>query len=323
MILFRALANAGAFILFLEPMYQFALIGCGAVSGMHTAQLRKHGKLQAVCDHDKLKADELAASTGSRAYYHIDDMLEGENELDLICVCTPNGFHAEHCIKSLQAGLHVICESPLCLTTAAAWQMIETEKFCRKKLMVVHASRMHSTNELLSSLRELLPVNQPGFELQVSVASGTASAGWRHSMFPGGGLLYAYFVNDIDLLLTIFGEIETVQKFSENGLQRRKDEVERSGGVQLKMKDGASGIIRWNGEPEGDLFEVRSAASPFMIQDLQQRRRPGETDYAELYRYFMDTLEKDAPSNLYEGMQTVQAIEKIYQAYSPKPSPSH
>src|SRR6476661_3907153 len=118
-------------------MYKFALIGCGSISKVHAEKINAFGKLVAVCDIFPSKADQLASQYQAKAYYDIDELLKDEEEFDIVCICTPVGCHAEHCIKSLQAGKHVLCESPLCITAAAAWQMIETEKFCRKKLFVV------------------------------------------------------------------------------------------------------------------------------------------------------------------------------------------
>src|SRR5690349_1284434 len=102
-------------------MYRFALIGCGSVAAMHLQQLQQRGELVAVCDIVPARADALASQYGIRACYDIDELLAIPGT-DVVVICTPNGYHAEHAIKSLQAGKHVICESPLCLTSAAAWQ---------------------------------------------------------------------------------------------------------------------------------------------------------------------------------------------------------
>ena len=98
----------------------FILIGCGRIGARHAEQIIKTGKLLAVCDMNKTKADAMANQYNVTAYYTIEDLLLKEKEADIISVCTPNGLHAEHCIKSLQAGKHVLCEKPLCITGAAA-----------------------------------------------------------------------------------------------------------------------------------------------------------------------------------------------------------
>src|SRR5688500_15168099 len=133
-------------------MYRFAIIGCGKIAHRHAQNILRLGKLVAVCDVEKTKADEFGKKYSGKAYYLLDDLLLQEKVLDLIVVCTRDGLHAEHSIKSLQAGKHVLCEKPLCLTSAAAWQMINTEKFSRKKLFVVKSARF---NPFLKRLKEL------------------------------------------------------------------------------------------------------------------------------------------------------------------------
>ena len=97
-------------------MKKFAIIGCGNISKRHAENIIRIGKLVAVCDTVPEQADKMAIAYNTKAYYSVDDLLANEKEIDLICICSPNGFHAEHIIKSLQAGKNVLTEKPLCLT---------------------------------------------------------------------------------------------------------------------------------------------------------------------------------------------------------------
>ena len=137
--------------LIFDGMKKFALIGCGKIAGKHAENITKVATLVAVCDIVKEKRDAFASRYGAKAYDNLEELLLKENEVDVISICTPNGLHAEHSIKSLQARKHVLCEKPLCLTSAAAWQIIETEKFCRRKLFVVKSTRY---NPLLKEVKK-------------------------------------------------------------------------------------------------------------------------------------------------------------------------
>ena len=86
----------------------FGIVGCGRIAQRHAEHIHNKGILKAVCDIDKEKADSLAAKYGVNAYYSIDDMLAAEKEMDVVSVCSPNGLHAEHSIKGLKAGFHVL-----------------------------------------------------------------------------------------------------------------------------------------------------------------------------------------------------------------------
>ena len=123
-------------------MKKVAIIGCGRIAKRHAANIGRIGTITAVCDVVPERADAFATTYNANAYYSIDELLAAENDVELVVICTPNGLHAEHIIKSLQARKDVLTEKPFCLTKAAAWQIIETEKkFCRRKVYLVQSVR--------------------------------------------------------------------------------------------------------------------------------------------------------------------------------------
>src|SRR5690242_10746217 len=95
---------------------EFAIIGCGRIAQRHAEHIDKVGKLVATCDIIPAKAKSLADTYKACAFSDLDEMLKKSKEVDVISVCSPNGLHAEHTIKSLQAGFHVLCEKPMALT---------------------------------------------------------------------------------------------------------------------------------------------------------------------------------------------------------------
>ena len=58
----------------------FVLIGCGIIGVRHAEQIIKTGKLLAVCDMDKSRADEMAQPYKVSAYYTINDLLALEKD---------------------------------------------------------------------------------------------------------------------------------------------------------------------------------------------------------------------------------------------------
>ena len=120
---------------------RFAIIGCGKIAPRHAAEAAKHGQLIAVCDIINKKADDLAQAYNASAYYSIDDLLRKEDKIDVVSICTPNGLHAEHSIKAMMSGSHVLCEKPLCISSTDALKMIDVAKKNNKKLFVVKSTR--------------------------------------------------------------------------------------------------------------------------------------------------------------------------------------
>jgi UDP-N-acetyl-2-amino-2-deoxyglucuronate dehydrogenase len=94
----------------------FALVGCGRIAQRHAEHINRLGKLVAVCDVVKEKADQFAALYGAKAYYTLADMLDARPAVDVVSICSPNGLHASHSISALHAGYHVLCEKPMALS---------------------------------------------------------------------------------------------------------------------------------------------------------------------------------------------------------------
>ncbi|MEJ0101119.1 MAG: Gfo/Idh/MocA family oxidoreductase [Bacteroidota bacterium] len=133
---------------------RFAIVGCGRIAQRHAAEAVKHGLITAVCDIDKEKAGDLATRYNAIPYYTIEEFLTTEkNNSDVVCVCTPNGLHAEHSIQSLNAGLHVLCEKPMAIAASDAMKMIEASERNNRKLFVVKQNRF---NPPVSFVKRLL-----------------------------------------------------------------------------------------------------------------------------------------------------------------------
>src|SRR5689334_19861658 len=138
---------------------KFAIIGCGRIAKRHAEQIAKVGKLVAVCDIVLQNAADLADDYGSKIYLSIEDLLLNEPDIEIVSICTPNELHAEHSIKALRAGKHVLCEKPLCISYADAKKMVEVSNATDKKLFVVKQNRYNPPVELV---RELLKEDKLG-----------------------------------------------------------------------------------------------------------------------------------------------------------------
>jgi UDP-N-acetyl-2-amino-2-deoxyglucuronate dehydrogenase len=328
-------------------MYQFALIGCGKIARRHAENIQRIGNLKAVCDIIPERADALAKEYNCNAYYNLDDLLKQETEIDILSICTPNGFHAEHSIKSLQAGKHVLCEKPLCLTSAAAWQIIETEKFCRRSLFVVKSNRY---NPVLIQLKALLDQNRLGriYSFHLSCLWNRPDEyyiDWHGKLFPDGGTLYTQFSHYIDAMISLFGELEEVKGYRKNLAHQNSIEFEDTGVASLYMKNGSLGSLHWSvnawqknheialtilaekgtiriggeylNEVQYQLMENNIQFSPSQnLSNDYSSYKGSMSNHTEVYQHLVKALNKedDSFANAYDGLKTVEAIEKIYKA---------
>ncbi|MBN1417266.1 MAG: Gfo/Idh/MocA family oxidoreductase, partial [Planctomycetes bacterium] len=70
----------------------------------------------ALCDIDEAVLAQHASSYGvSRTYTDYRDLC-ADDEVDAVCVCTPNALHADVAICALEHGKHIIVEKPLALS---------------------------------------------------------------------------------------------------------------------------------------------------------------------------------------------------------------
>lgn len=329
-------------------MYAFAIIGCGRIAARHAENIVKYGKLKAVCDVVHQKADEFAVQYDAEAYYEIEDLLKAEKDLDVIVVCTPNGLHAQHSIKSLQAGKHVLCEKPLCITSVAAWQMMDTAYFNRKKLFVVKQNRYNEPVQLVKSLLEQKALGTlQSFQINCFWNRPQAyyTGDWKGSIYLDGGVLYTQFSHFIDLLYWFLGEVEEVKGFVNNFAKRDHFEIEDTGVVTLQMKNGVIGTLNftinsYNQNKEGSFalfgekgtvkiggqylnelewFEVEGQAKPKMKTITSPNDygfyKGSMSNHGKVYENLLEAL--DGNGDLLEAKDaahTIVIIEKIYAA---------
>ena len=224
----------------------FAIIGCGRIAKRHAMQMISHGKLVAVCDMIPAKADELAVLYNAKAYYSIEELLQRETDLDLVAVCTPNGLHASHSIKALEAGNHVLCEKPLCIAVEDGKMMIAAAEKADKKLFVVKQNRY---NPPVAFLKDLIVGGKLGkvFSFQINCFWNRPEAyytDWKGSKDLDGGTLFTQFSHFIDLLYWLLGDVAAVKTISKN-FAHPYIEFEDTGVVAFEMQSGAIGSLNY------------------------------------------------------------------------------
>ncbi|MFM6926346.1 MAG: Gfo/Idh/MocA family protein, partial [Ferruginibacter sp.] len=222
------------------------IIGCGRIAGRHAVQMQKHGKLLAVCDIVPGKADALSSLHNARPYYSIETLLQAETGLDLVAICTPNGYHAVHSIKALEAGNHVLCEKPLCIDVKDGKLMIAAAEKAGKKLFVVKQNRY---NPPVAFLKDLLKKGKLGtiYSFQVNCFWNRPASyyrDWKGSKALDGGTLFTQFSHFIDLLYWLLGDVASVKTIRKN-FAHPEIEFEDTGIVAFEMQSGAIGSLNY------------------------------------------------------------------------------
>ena len=102
------------------------LLGSRFVSGIHAEAFKQVPRAEIVAvasrteEHAKAFAEEQGIPRWFTDYHAVLEM----PEVQVVVMGIPNYLHAQVCIEAAQAGKHVICEKPLCITLEEADRMI-------------------------------------------------------------------------------------------------------------------------------------------------------------------------------------------------------
>ncbi len=326
---------------------RFALIGCGRIANRHAEHINNMAQLRAVCDIDKGKADEMAALYGAKAYYDVDELLATEKDIDVISICTPNGLHAQHSIKALRSGFHVLCEKPLATNVHDCGDMIKTAEMFNKRLFAIKQNRF---NPPVAAVKQAIDEGKLGkiYSVQLSCFWNRNPQyyenSWKGTLELDGGTLYTQFSHFIDLLYWLIGDVKTAKAFMNNYDHKGIIEFEDTGAVILEFYNGAIGTVNYtvnsygkNMEGSLTIFGEKGTVKiggqylnemeyqnieGYKIENLPEGNKANSygsyqgsmSNHDHVYKNLIDVLSNNASisTSAFEGLKTVEIIDKIY-----------
>lgn len=130
----------------MEKKLRIGIIGCGGIAnGKHMPaykQLSEETEMVAFCDIIVERAEKANAEYGNgegKVFENYQELLK-EN-LDIVCVCTPNVSHCEITVAALNAGMNVMCEKPMAMNYEEAEKMIAARDKSGKLLTIGYQNR--------------------------------------------------------------------------------------------------------------------------------------------------------------------------------------
>jgi predicted dehydrogenase len=227
---------------------RFGLIGCGGVGPTHAGALLRieDAELVAVADLIPERASELAAKLGLSKVYTSDEELIADPDIDVVCICTPSGLHAEHAIRAMRAGKHVIVEKPMEVTREACDRMVRVQRETGRKLTVISQHRFDPAAILV---KEAIDSGKLG---KIILADASVKwwrkqeyydvAPWRGTWaMDGGGSLMNQGVHTMDVLQWLVGGVASV--FAHTATGAHEIETEDVAVAALKFNCGAIGTL--------------------------------------------------------------------------------
>ncbi len=328
---------------------KFSIIGCGRIAQRHAEHIYKLGTLVSVCDIDKSKANALAEQYNTKAYYTIENLLENEKYADVLAICSPNGLHALHTIQALKAGFHVLCEKPMAISVYDCGEMIKEAEKANKRLFIVKQNRF---NPPVAAVKKLIDEGILGtiYSVQLSCFwnrdENYYKNSWKGTKVLDGGTLYTQFSHFIDLLYWMIGDVQKVQAFGKNSAHQNIIEFEDNGVIALEFYNGALGTINYtvnsfqkNMEGSLTIFGEKGSIKiggqylneleyqnieNYEVKDLPAgnpannygQYQGSMSNHDKVYENVVEVLTKQGiiATNGFEGLKTVEIIDKIYQS---------
>lgn len=333
---------------------KFAVIGQGHIGKRHAEMIRRNPETELIAVCDVLGKDKLGLADLKEKFYNsADELLKSHPEVEVVNICSPNGLHAEHSLKALEANKHIVVEKPMALHRQDCEQMISKALQKHKQVFCVMQNRYSPPSVWLKEVVEKKIIGDV-YMVQLNCYWNRDERYYKKDSWKGkqdmdGGTLFTQFSHWIDLLYWMFGDITDIQAkfadFNHAGLT----EFEDSGFVNFKFVNGGMGSINystsvWDKNLESSISIIGSKGSvkvggQYMdtveVCHIKDYKMPPlaptapANDYGAykgsannhhfLIENVVDSLKgrKTITTNALEGLKVVDIIERIYSFRKP------
>ena len=233
---------------------RIGLVGAGNIAHAHLNSYRRNPnvELAAICDIDFDRCNRTASEYGIEKRYNSVEAMLADVKLDAADVCVWNCSHASCTIAALNAGLDVLCEKPMAMTSAEAEAMLEASKKNGKLLMVGFVTRFSDEARIAKDFIDKGYLGEVYYSKATYMRRNGNPGGWFcDKARSGGGPLIDIGVHPLDLTRYLMGNPTPVSVYAVTSDLLHKERAE------LKTTVG------WhpeNADPKKDKCDVESNA---------------------------------------------------------------
>lgn len=224
---------------------KIGIIGVGGGGSAHIGYFRaiEGCEVKKVFDIKDQSLERVYKTYGVEGTKNLDDILK-DKEISVISVCVPDMFHADYCIKALDAGKHVICEKPLSNTIEDCNKIAEKVKKAGLVFAVQHQMRFLQWTKLA---RKLMDSGELGKIFAVEAdyihdmtKRATTFDDWRMKKETTQNPVTGGASHSIDMMRYLIGEVDEVFAYA-NHIAFPDYPVEDCVMILLKFKNGVLG----------------------------------------------------------------------------------
>jgi len=260
----------------LSEKLHVGLIGCGGISRAHVRglqMLREAGVSNleftacedVVSENAKKRAAEIAAIQGTEpsVYGSLDEMLEKEDSILAVDICTDHLTHHSVALKCLEAKKHVLIEKPLAITVRATRMITDSAKRNGRTLAVAENYRRMPANRAINWCIRTGKIGRPRALVWMETSYNLFYWGWRHHRVKaGGGWILDGGVHFADLFFYDLGPVSEVYAVTRSNEPTRYEDwpatskpqaadVEDLSFATLKFSSGVAGLWGWSSSTPG------------------------------------------------------------------------
>jgi myo-inositol 2-dehydrogenase / D-chiro-inositol 1-dehydrogenase len=224
------------------------IIGSGFQADIHAASFQimpEAAEVVAIASPTPGHAQALAARFGiARVFVDYRDMLK-ERDVEMVTIASPNHLHAEMTRHCAEAGKHVVCEKPLCLSLEEADDMIDV---CRRKgVLLMYGEELLFVPKYLKakSMADEGAFGRLHLVKQSERHSGPHSPWFWDVERSGGGVLMDMGCHGIAFCYWVFGRSPIRSVFCQMSTQMHgaKTKGEDASLCVLEFENGGIGLV--------------------------------------------------------------------------------
>lgn len=315
--------------------YKVGLLGLGGIGRVHAYALSALPHyydlpfkviLAGVYNRTYEKALTAVDKLGFEFAAKMPEELILSSDIDAVCICLPNHQHEEYAIKTLEAGKHLYCEKPLCLSHEGAKRIGEAAKKAGVKAQIVFHNRFFPA---VMRAKQLIDEGRIGrlysFETKYYHSTNIDADkpfNWRFSKdIAGGGTLFDMGSHVIDIVSYLVGRYARVNAVMQTAIKSRLDggtqcpvDVDDAVYMMAEMENGAFGTIVASKLATGtnDELEIR------LFGDKGALRFSTESpNHLEFY----DNTDRSGPYGGEKGMKLIESYQRFDPPGGIMPSP--
>lgn len=198
-------------------------------------------EVRVLCDLNVARARGVADEFGIARVASDVQELYGDDELDVIDICTPSFLHYAQTLEALDAGKHVICEKPVAGSLKEADALIAAEANSSKRVMPIFQYRFGGGLQKLKYLQEqgitgraFLATSETAWRRKQAYYDVPWRGKWKTEL---GGALVTLAIHAQDAVQFILGQARTIA--AQTATLVNPIETEDSATVSIQMADGA------------------------------------------------------------------------------------